>query len=145
MGSVCIDDTVIDLAMLIAQVGDHSVGAITTFLGTVRNINDGRAVQGIEYEAYEPMASRELARIVQEAESRWAGVRIVVQHRIGTLQLGDTSVAIACAHARRAPSIAAMQYVIEELKVRVPIWKQEHYLDGDRAWVDPTRAAAVML
>jgi molybdopterin synthase catalytic subunit len=145
VGSVHIDDTVINLAVLVEQVADTSVGAIATFLGTVRDLNDGRAVHGIDYEAYEPMATREMGRIVREAETRWSGVRVAVQHRVGTLQLGDASVAIACAHARRAPSIAAMQYVIEELKVRVPIWKREHYVDGNRAWVDPTRSAAVPL
>lgn len=138
-----IDGSVINLASLIAQVSDSSVGAVASFLGTVRDINEGRAVQGIEYEAYEPMATRELARIVEEAERRWAGVRIAVQHRVGTLRLGDASVAIACAHPRRAPSIAAMQYLIEELKVRVPVWKREQYVDGERVWVDPTRSTAV--
>ena len=129
---------VIDVASFIARVSHAGVGAISTFLGTVREHNDGRAVTGIDYEAYEPMASRELRVIAEEACAAMPGLRVAVEHRIGTLVVGDVSVAIATAHARRAPSMAAMQYIIEELKQRVPIWKREHYVDGERRWVDPT-------
>jgi molybdopterin synthase catalytic subunit len=131
----------IDLLALVVRVRDDGVGAIATFVGTVREHNDGRAVSGIDYEAYEPMATRELARVVADAQARWPSVRCAVVHRVGTLTVGEASVAIACADARRAPSMDAMRFVIESLKVRVPIWKREHYTDGTREWVDPTRAA----
>ena len=128
----------IDVANLIARVAHAGVGAISTFLGTVREHNDGRAVTGIDYEAHEPMAGLELTTIAQEACTAMPGLRLAIEHRIGTLVVGEVSVAIAAAHARRAPAMAATQYVIEELKQRVPIWKREHYVDGERRWVDPT-------
>ena len=132
----------IDAAALLAEVTTAATGATTLFLGTVRDVNDGRDVTGIEYSAYTAMAQDELARIAGEAAARWPGVRIAVEHRLGTLGLTDASVAIAVAHARRAPSLDAQRYIIEELKVRVPIWKREHYVDGDRQWVDPTASVS---
>jgi molybdopterin synthase catalytic subunit len=140
-GHVAIVHEPIDLFALVARVQDAGVGAISTFVGTVREHNDGRAVSGIDYEAYEPMATRELERVVADAQAQWPSVRCAVVHRVGTLTVGEASVAIACADARRAPSMDAMRFVIETLKVRVPIWKREHYVDGTREWVDPTRAA----
>ncbi|MCC7052211.1 MAG: molybdenum cofactor biosynthesis protein MoaE [Gemmatimonadaceae bacterium] len=130
-------------AELLAEVTTAATGATTLFLGTVRDVNDGCAVTGIEYSAYTAMAQDELARIAGEAAGRFPGVRIAVEHRVGTLGLTDVSVAIAVAHARRAPALEAQRFVIEALKVRVPIWKREHYVDGDRRWVDPTAASAV--
>lgn len=135
---VAITTRVIDAAALLDEVTTEATGASTLFVGTVRDVNDGRAVTGIEYSAYDAMAHDELARIAEEAHARFPGVRIAVEHRTGTLGLRDISVAIAVAHARRAPALDAQRYLIEELKVRVPIWKREHYVDGDRQWVDPT-------
>ena len=132
----------IDAAALLAAVAHDGTGATTLFLGTVRDTNDGRAVTGIDYTAYEPMALRELRLVAAEAMDRFAGARVAVVHRLGTLGLGEASVAIAVAHERRAPAMDAQRYVIEELKRRVPIWKLEHYVDGTREWVDPTRDAA---
>ena len=132
--------TPIDVVELLAAVADHATGATTLFLGTVRDVNDGRAVTGIEYTAYESMAERELRAVASEAAERWAPLHVAVVHRLGTLALGEASVAIAIAHARRAPAMEAQRYVIEELKRRVPIWKLEHYVDGTREWVDPTSA-----
>lgn len=128
----------IDGAALLAEVASHACGATSLFLGTVRNTNDGRDVTGIEYTAYSAMANAELQRIVAEAAERFAAERIVVEHRVGVLGLGDISVAIAVAHAHRAPSMDATRYIIEAVKKRVPIWKREHYTDGTREWVDPT-------
>jgi molybdopterin synthase catalytic subunit len=133
-----ITDRVIDPAALLTEVTSAATGATTLFLGTVRNVNDGRDVTGIAYSAYAAMAADELQRIAEEASQRFDGVRIAVEHRVGTLVLEDISVAIAVAHARRAPALDASRYIIEELKRRVPIWKEEHYVDGDRHWVDPT-------
>ena len=135
---VAIVDVPIDLSRLLVHVEHAAVGAVSLFLGTVRNLNDGRDVIGIDYEAYHPMAERELRAIAREACSEIPGLRLAIEHRVGTLIVGDVSVAIAAAHARRAPAIAAAQRVIEALKQRVPIWKREHYVDGQRHWVDPT-------
>jgi len=127
-------------ASLLADVASHACGATTLFLGTLRNTHEGRGVTGIEYTAYSAMANAELQRIVAEAVERFGTDRIAVEHRVGTLSLGEASVAIAVAHAHRAPSMDATRYIIEEIKKRVPIWKREHYTDGTREWVDPTRA-----
>jgi molybdopterin synthase catalytic subunit len=133
---------VIDAVALLTEVTTASTGATTLFIGTVREQNEGRAVSGIEYSAYAEMAADELQRIAEEAAAQYAGLRIVIEHRVGTLTLTDISVAIAVAHARRAPALDAQRYAIEALKQRVPIWKREHYLDGDRQWIDPTATPA---
>ena len=128
-------------ASLINEVASPEHGAISVFIGTVREVNEGRAVSAIEYSAYKSMADAELERILDEAEERFGVSALVVEHRIGLLGPGDVSVALAAAHAHRAPALDCTRYVIEEIKKRVPIWKKEHYVDGTREWVDPTRAA----
>jgi molybdopterin synthase catalytic subunit len=109
----------------------------------VRDTSDGRGVSAIDYSAYTSMAEAELRQIVSEAADRFGVTSLVVEHRIGVLSLGETSVAIAAAHAHRAPAFDCTRYVIEEIKKRVPIWKMEHYIDGTREWVDPTNASGV--
>ena len=136
-----IHDRPIDLAALLAAVQSPANGASVLFVGTVREVNDGRAVTGIEYAAYLSMARRELAAIADEAAVRFATAHVAVEHRVGYLGLGEASVAIAVGHPRRAPAYEASRYVIEEIKRRVPIWKREHYADGGREWVDPTGGA----
>lgn len=131
----------IDPASLINEVASPEHGAISVFIGTVREVNEGRTVSAIEYSVYKSMADAELERILDEAEERFGVSALVVEHRIGLLGLGDVSVAIAAAHAHRAPALDSIRYVIEEIKKRVPIWKKEHYADGTREWVDPTRTA----
>jgi molybdopterin synthase catalytic subunit len=132
---VALVDREIDVAKLIAEVSDHTCGATTVFLGCVRNVNDGRAVSAIEYSAYRSMAQREMTAIAAEAEETFGVTRLVIEHRLGTLGLGDVSVAVVAAHPHRAPALDANRYAIEELKRRVPIWKLEHYVDGTRDWV----------
>jgi molybdopterin synthase catalytic subunit len=129
-------DQRIDTAGLVAEVSREANGATLLFIGTVRDINDGRSVTGIEYSAYRSMAEREMADIVREASDKFATPDIVVEHRLGELAIGDASVAIAVAHPRRGAAYDASRYVIEQLKKRVPIWKLEHYLDGTREWVN---------
>lgn len=132
----------LDPRALLAEVSDVANGACVLFVGTVRDVNDGRAVNGIEYAAYESMAARELDAIVAEATARFGTTDIVVEHRVGHLALGEASVAIAVAHPHRAAAYDASRFVIEELKRRVPIWKREEYADGTREWVDPTARKA---
>lgn len=136
-------DTVLDPTALLAEVASVDSGASTLFVGTVRRLNEGRDVTGIDYSAYTPMAERELAAVVAEACARYGTVHIVVEHRLGTLALGEASIVIAVSHARRASAMGAQKYVIEQVKARVPIWKREHYADGTREWVDPTRTHLV--
>lgn len=127
--------TSIDSARLIAEVSDAGNGAAVLFLGTVRSRNEGRDVLMIEYSAYEPMAEKEIAAILHEAAEQFGVQSIVAEHRLGELKIGETSVAIAAAHPHRAPALDALRYSIEQLKLRAPIWKLEHYTDGDRNWV----------
>ncbi|MCU0625601.1 MAG: molybdenum cofactor biosynthesis protein MoaE [Gemmatimonadaceae bacterium] len=134
----------IDVAALLAEVTVDANGAQSVFVGTVREQNDGRAVHGIDYAAYDEMAQTELGRIVLEAVARFGTTDIVVEHRLGTLSVGEVSVAIAVGHPRRAPAMDAVRYIIEELKRRVPIWKREHYVDGTRGWVEATTSAAAV-
>lgn len=131
-------DRVLDPAALLAEVADHAAGASTLFVGTVRRTNAGREVEGIDYSAYGAMAAKEMDRIVAEAAERFGTTRIVVEHRIGTLALGEASIVIAVSHERRAGAMDAQRFLIEELKKRLPIWKREQYADGTREWVDPT-------
>lgn len=130
----------LDPTTLLDEVASRSNGASVLFVGTVRDVNDGRAVLGIEYAAYETMAARELDTIVREAALRFGTDDVVVEHRLGELALGDASVAIAVAHVHRGAAYDCSRFVIEELKRRVPIWKREQYVDGTREWVDPTTA-----
>ena len=128
-------DREIDLGAVIGEVQRTANGATVLFVGTVRDVNDGRPVEGMEYTAYRAMAARELDAISGEAMERFEARDIVVEHRLGELVLGDVSVAIAVAHAHRGAAYDASRYVIEQLKRRVPIWKLEHYADGAREWV----------
>jgi molybdopterin synthase catalytic subunit len=128
----------IDPLDLLRRVASPANGAVILFLGAVRQVNEGRSVTGIDYEAYEQMAASELEAIVTDGATRFGTSDIAVAHRLGELSVEDISVAIAVGHAHRDLAYAASRWVIEELKRRVPIWKREHYTDGTREWVDPT-------
>ncbi len=132
----------LDLERLIGVVRDDGCGAVVTFLGVVRRVSDDeRPVTGLTYEAHAEMALQEMRAIAAEAVTRFGDVRVALAHRTGALQLGEASVAIAVAAAHRAVAFDACEFAIDELKRRVPIWKQEHYLDGAPAWrVNPTEA-----
>lgn len=125
----------IDPAALLDAVVSPSDGAALLFWGVVRNRNDGRAVTHLEYEAYAEMAEATLAEIVAEARARWEVGEIGAVHRIGRLEVGEGSVAIAVASPHRAEAYEASRYVIEELKRRVPIWKREGYAEGGSEWL----------
>jgi molybdopterin synthase catalytic subunit len=143
MRSAALVDREIDPAALVAAVRDARFGAVSLFIGTVREVNSGRAVSAIDYSAYVRMAQDEMDQIVAEAADRFGVGAIAVEHRLGSLALGDVSVAIATAHEHRAPALDATRFIIEQIKTRVPIWKLEHYEDGDSEWVDPTRPSGV--
>lgn len=128
-------DRPIDAAAVLDEVASSRNGATVLFLGTVRDTNDGAMVTALDYSAYREMAERELAEIAAEASRRFETADVVVEHRLGSLALGDTSVAIAVAHPHRGAAYEASRYVIEELKRRLPIWKREHYADGRAEWV----------
>lgn len=132
----------IDVPRLLDRVRGARHGAVLLFLGVVRETNDGRAVTGIEYSAYESMAARELHAIAAEGGERHPESDIAIVHRLGELALEEVSVGIAVGHAHREQGYALSRWIIEELKRRVPIWKREQYVDGGVGWVDPTGGTA---
>lgn len=125
----------IDPTALLAEVVTPSAGVALLFWGVVRNENDGREVEGLEYDAYTSMAEAKLREIVAEAVQRWGVGKIAVVHRVGALRVGEASVGIAVASPHRGEAYDASRFVIEELKQRVPIWKREHYADGPSQWL----------
>jgi molybdopterin synthase catalytic subunit len=125
----------IDAARVLGDALSPADGAALLFWGVVREQNDGRAVAQLEYHAYEAMAEREMLRIADEARERWATGDIRVVHRVGLLQVGEASIAIAVAAPHRGEAYEASRYVIEQVKQRVPVWKREGYVEGDREWV----------
>jgi len=118
----------IDVAAL-QDVGS-SDGALCVFLGVVRDENDGRRVLRLEYEAYEDMALPLMEEISAEARARFGVSDVRIVHRLGRLEIGEVSVAVAAASPHRAEAFAACRYAIDTLKARVPIWKKEFYADG---------------
>lgn len=134
MGPVSIGRTPIDVAALERAVAEPHAGAIVTFAGTTRADNAGRHVIRLEYEGYEPMALSEMKRLAVEAGERWRIVRIAISHRLGLVNVGETSVAISVSAAHRAEAFEACRFAIDRLKETVPIWKKE-YFEGGEVWV----------
>jgi molybdopterin synthase catalytic subunit len=114
-------------------------GAVATFLGLVRNHNVGRRVRHLEYEAYEPLALKAFERIAAEIAERWPSARLALHHRIGRLEIGEASVAIAARSPHRGDAFAACRYAIERVKQIAPIWKHE-YFDGGDVWIEGATA-----
>ena len=127
-------DRPIEVSELLDAVRDTSAGAIATFLGTTRVANRGRKVLRLEYEAYGTMAEAELARIAEDAASRWAISRVAIVHRVGVVPVGEASVAVAVSAPHRAEAIHACHYAIDRLKEVAPIWKKE-YFEGGEVWI----------
>ncbi len=111
-------------------------GAVVVMSGMVRNQTEGRPVEYLEYQAYEPMALRVFAQIANEVGQKWPIVtRTVIHHRVGKLRVGEISVLIAVGAPHRGEAFAACQYAIDTLKHQAPIWKKEHWSDGSSSWV----------
>ena len=124
----------IDLPTIMSPAGNASLGGTTIFVGTVRRSEADGPVVAIEYTAYEEMIEAEFEKIINEAMARWPGTQIEAQHRIGEVALGEASVVVVAAAPHRVASFEACRYVIEEVKKRLPIWKQEIFEDGTRNW-----------
>lgn len=121
---------------ILVQLATALDGAVVTFLGVVRGSTDGRAVAGLDYEAYEEMAVKEMKRIAEEAIDKWSISKIAIIHRTGSLEVGDVSVAIAVSAPHRGEAFDACEFLIDTLKVSVPIWKKELFEDGSSSWVE---------
>ncbi len=122
------------VASVRARVEDAGKGAVVVFVGNVRNSFGGRPVERITYSAYPAMAEKRLERIVNELEAAEPGTRVEVVHGLGTLEVGDASVVIATASAHRRQAYEVNRLALERLKAEVPIWKREHYVDGESSW-----------
>src|SRR5579872_170737 len=138
---VAIDSTSIDVAALERCVAGTANGAVCSFIGQVRDNARGRQVSYLEYNAYVPMALKQMARIAAEAETRW-DCQVAIQHRIGRLELGEASVAIAVGSPHRAEAFEACRWCIDTLKETVPIWKREVCPDG-AFWIEGEDALGV--
>ncbi len=137
MKSFSISDQPIDTAALRAALSDPHAGACAVFEGWVRDHNEGRPVRGLRYEAYAELAEAEGARILDEAGKHFAIVKTCAVHRIGDLELGELAVWVGVTAAHRDAAFAACRWIIDEVKLRVPIWKHERYADGDAGWLHP--------
>ena len=120
----------IGLDELVAAVSHPGAGGVATFLGVVRDVNDGRAVTLLEYEAYGSMAETELAAILAEIAAEIPGVRVAATHRVGALHVGDAAVACAASAPHRGEAFRACRELIDRIKARLPIWKRERGPDG---------------
>lgn len=127
----------LSLAEVYQQADDPANGAIVVMSGMVRNQTEGRAVVALEYQAYEPMALKVFEQIAVQIRQQWPSVeRVVIQHRIGRLTIGEISVLIAVGSPHRAEAFAACQYAIDTLKQQAPIWKKEWFADGGFRWAN---------
>ena len=134
-----LDDSAINPAELLRELEHPRCGAVVTFDGRVRNHNDGRGVLRLDYQAHQKLATGEGQRVVDEAIEKFAVEPAVCVHRIGHLSIGDIAVWVGVCSAHRDAAFEASRYVIDEIKKRVPIWKNEFDTDGSDAWVDPTK------
>src|SRR5262249_8055732 len=127
----------IDCAALTESVLSNAAGAVVLFLGTVREMTNGRQTIALDYEAFPEMARAKCEELIAEARSRWPIVEVAIVHRLGRLELGDASVAIAVSTPHRKQAFEAGKYLIDRLKEIVPIWKKENWADGTTEWVHP--------
>jgi len=135
MSDFIVADAPVDITTLRRVLLVPEAGGFCAFEGWVRQTNDGRAVTGIDYSAFVPLARTEGQAIVQEAKQRFAICHATAMHRTGYLSVGETAVWIGVAAAHRDAAFSACRYIIDEIKQRVPIWKKEHYATGVTEWV----------
>ncbi len=131
---ILVTDQPLNTEAIIKSVESLDGGAVNVFIGTVRNATKGKKVLKLEFEAYEPMASKELTKIVDKAKSKWSLLKVAVHHRTGILQIGEVPVVIVVCTPHRTAGFEACQFIIDTLKETVPIWKKEFFEDGE-VWV----------
>lgn len=136
-----IRDTAIDPAALRDRLSNPAAGAYCGFEGWVRNHNEGQQVLRLEYEVYVPLAVREGETILDEARAKFSVLHADCVHRAGLLEIGDCAVWVGVTAAHRDEAFHACRYIIDAVKVRLPIWKKEYYANGDSGWVNCERCA----
>jgi molybdopterin synthase catalytic subunit len=134
---ICLTRELIDHLALTEAVRRGHCGAVVTFLGTVRDLTGDQVTVALDYEAYPAMAEKKLAEIEADTRSRWPVGDIALVHRLGRLEVGEVSVAVAVSCPHRAEAFAACRHAIDRLKELVPIWKKENWADGRTEWVHP--------
>ena len=132
-----LSDAAIDAGALARALAHGCAGACVTFEGWVRNTNAGRAVHRLDYQAYGALAAKEGERILGESKKKFAILDARCVHRVGSLAIGDLAVWVGVSAAHRDAAFAACRFIIDEVKLRVPIWKNEHYADGESGWLHP--------
>lgn len=140
---IAISSTPIETEELRHRMAAPAAGGFCAFEGWVRNENEGRAVQQLEYEVYEPLAIVEGKKVLKEAKDKFPHIDALCVHRSGLLDIGDCAVWVGVSAAHRDEAFKACRYIIDEIKTRLPIWKKEHYVDGDSGWVNCERCANV--
>ena len=130
----------IDYQALSERVRRPDCGAAVTFLGTVRDLTDGKVTVALDYEAYPAMAEKKMAEIERETRERWPVGDMMMVHRLGHLDIGEVSVAVAVSCPHRPDAFEACRYAIDRLKELVPIWKKENWADGSAEWVHPEKS-----
>ncbi len=134
--------TAINPEALSRSLSNVSCGGFVSFEGWIRDHNEGRAVHALEYEVYTPIAVKEGNKIIAEAHERFDILEAACQHREGLLALGDCAVWVGVAAAHRGAAFDACRYIIDNVKTRLPIWKKEHYVEGESGWVSCEHCAA---
>lgn len=137
-----ITDKPIDPAALRIDLADVAAGAYAGFEGWIRNQNEGQEVLRLEYEVYEPLALSEGSKVIAEAMARYPILQASCVHRSGLLELGECAVWVGVTSVHRDEAFDACRYIIDQVKVRLPIWKKEHYVDGHSGWVNCERCAS---
>jgi molybdopterin synthase catalytic subunit len=133
----------IDASDVVSRVADCNAGAVVLFLGTTREMTAGRRTVSLDYEGYPEMARKKMQELESEARRRWPIIECSIVHRLGHLEIGEASVAVAVSCAHRQPAFAAGQWLIDTLKQVVPIWKRENWADGSAEWVHPGTNSAL--
>lgn len=130
-----LSDKPLNTSAYVDSMRNIECGGFVSFEGWVRDFNEGKKVSKLHYEAYQALAEKECDKIIAEAEEKFSIKNVMVVHRVGELSLGEIAVWIGAIGVHRGEAFDACEYVINELKVRVPIWKKEFYVDGDSGWV----------
>ena len=133
----------IDIMALRQRALHPQAGAVLIFCGDIRNHSDNQSVDKLEYESHESMALNQMNQVVEEASRHWPMHYVEVIHRLGTMEIMECSIAIAVSTSHRADAYEASRFIIDTVKRSVPIWKKEHFSDGQTSWIEGSEAGSV--